>query len=37
MIKYYLIIKYILRDFLKTIIFFKLSFWKPEKKKDSDL
>tara|TARA_B100000161_G_C33532209_1_gene406608 strand:+ start:54 stop:1172 length:1119 start_codon:yes stop_codon:yes gene_type:complete len=33
MIKYYLIIKYLLRDFLKTIIFFRLSFWKPEKKK----
>ena len=37
MIKYYLIIKYLLRDFLMTIIFFILSFWKPEKKKNFNL
>ena len=33
MIKYYLIIKYILRDLIKKTIFFELSFLKPEKKK----
>jgi len=33
MIKYYLIIQYILRDFFKKIIFFEISFLKPPPKK----
>ncbi len=34
MIKYYLILKYTLRDIIKKIIFFRLSFLKPPKKKN---